>query len=95
MIVIDGDHIMINTHLKSYELAPAEVKRVVRRSKNYVYFEKQDGEKIELEIRDFSEETLDRFIRVFQVVDEDKLTDWLINLILPLFLALIGREASL
>ena len=75
MIVIDGDHIMINTHLKSYELAPAEVKRVVRRSKNYVYFEKQDGEKIELEIRDFSEETLDRFIRVFQVVDEDKLTD--------------------
>ena len=75
MVVIDGDHIMVNTHLKSYRLAIAEVKRVVRRSRDYVYFEKLDGEKVELDISDLNEQELGRFKHGFGVVPEDQIAE--------------------
>lgn len=67
LVVLKGDQLTINTLLKTFVLQQNEIVRVGKRSRNFVFFEKSNGEKIDLDIGNLDRKARKRFFEKFQV----------------------------
>lgn len=69
LVSVQGNELRVNTLFKSHTFQISDLKGVYQRSRNFVFFEKNDGTRIDLHIRDFDKATRKRFLERFNVTD--------------------------